>query len=40
MMKNFRSMLVATANAMILAVVSFQAKAADTVDTAVSAGQF
>lgn len=39
-MKNFKSMLGATAIAMTLAVVSLPAKAADIVDTAVSAGQF
>lgn len=39
-MKNLKSMLGATAIAMTLAVVSLPAKAADIVDTAVSAGQF
>ena len=39
-MKNFKSMLGAIAIAMTLAVVSLPAKAADIVDTAVSAGQF
>lgn len=39
-MKNFKSILCATAIAMTLAVVSLSAKAADIVDTAVSAGQF
>ena len=39
-MKNFKSMLGATAIAMTLAVVSLPAKAADIVDTAVNAGQF
>jgi uncharacterized surface protein with fasciclin (FAS1) repeats len=39
-MKNFKSMLGATAIAMTLAVVSLPSKAADIVDTAVSAGQF
>ena len=39
-MKNFNSMLGATAIAMTLAVVSLPAKAADIVDPAVSAGQF
>ena len=39
-MKNFKSMLGATAIAMTLAVVSLPAKAADIVDAAVSAGQF
>jgi len=39
-MKKFKSMLGATAIAMTLAVVSLPSKAADIVDTAVSAGQF
>jgi uncharacterized surface protein with fasciclin (FAS1) repeats len=39
-MKNMKSMIGATAIAMTLAVVSLPAKAADIVDTAVSAGQF
>lgn len=39
-MKKFKSMLGATAIAITLAVVSLPAKAADIVDTAVSAGQF
>ena len=39
-MKNFKSIIATTAIAMTLAVVSLPAKAADIVDTAVSAGQF
>ena len=39
-MKNFKSMLGATAISMTLAVVSLPAKAADIVDPAVNAGQF